>query len=257
MTAHASPAQAPPDSFAAAAAKAGAPLAPDQLARFVAYRDLLLDWNTRVNLTAIKDPVEVERRLFLDALRLLPALDAFLRSLPPTAAPRPPRVIDIGAGAGFPGFPLKIARPDLEFSLVEATGKKASFLTRIVAELGLTDVVVHHARAEDLAHDPGHRAVYHLATARAVASLPALLELCVPFLREGGRALFPKGTDLANELAAGERAAPLVGARIASAELLADSDTRLIVADKIGPTPKRYPRRAGIPARDPLGSNRP
>ena len=246
--------QPAPVTFAEAAARAGVALDATQLDRFARYRDLLLDHNTRVNLTAITDPAAVERRLFLDALSMVPAIDAYARLVAADVVfATTLRLVEVGSGAGFPGLPIQIARPELDVTLIEATGKKASFLTRVTAELGLHGATVIHGRAEEVAHDTAHRATYDLATARAVASLPALLELCMPLLREGGRALFPKGTDLAEELAAGRRAAPLVGARIIAADRLPDAETRLVVADKTGPTPKRYPRRAGIPAREPLG----
>ena len=240
--------------LAGMAASAGVPLDPGQLARFDAYRDLLLEWNTRVNLTAVTDPAAVERRLFLDALRMVPAIDEYRRLIgADVVLASTLRLVDVGSGAGFPGLALKIARPDLDVTLVEATGKKAAFLDHAVAALGLTGVTAIHARAEELGHDPAHRAAYDLATARAVASLPALLELCVPLLREGGRAFFPKGLELADELAIGSRAAAVLGARIVAADPLPGGETRLVVVDKTGPTPTRYPRRPGLPAREPLG----
>ena len=152
---------------------------------------------------------------------------------------------------------LKIARPALDVTLVEATAKKVHFLRHVIAELGLDGVSAIHARAEELGRDPAHRARYDLATARAVAALPALLELCVPLLRVGGHALFPKSATLDAELADGERAAPLVGARILSHDLLPaqedDLVTRLVIAIKIAQTPSRYPRRSGISAKELLG----
>jgi 16S rRNA (guanine527-N7)-methyltransferase len=217
------------------------------LGRFAAYRDLLLRWNDRFNLTAIAEPDEVDRRLILDALLMLPAIDAA------TAGIATPRRIDVGSGAGFPGLALKIARPNLVVTLVEATGKKVWFLRACVEELGLERVEARHARAEDLGHDPAYRGRFDLATARAVATLPALLELCMPFLRSGGRAFFPKGLNIAAELEAGRRAAPLVGARLAGAELLPGGRTTLVVAEKVAPTPARLPRRPGLPSREPLG----
>lgn len=228
------------------------PLASVQLA---AYRDLLLDWNTRFNLTAISDPGEVDRRLIGDALAMLPAIDEFTTCPDSLRGPdaSTPRLIDIGTGAGFPGIPIKIARPDLRVTLAEATGKKVSFLQHVIAALGLEGIEAIHARAEDLAHDPAFRGQFDIATARAVAAVPVLLELCVPFLRLGGHALFPKSLEIGDELAEGRLAAPLVGARIVSAQRLPDSDTRLVIAEKTGPTPKRFPRRAGVPAREPLG----
>lgn len=235
--------------LAVAAAQAGVPLDPDQIARFDSYRDLLLDRNGQINLTAIRDSEEVERRLFLDALLMIPTIDR-LRSGP--AGDRH-RLIDIGSGAGFPGLAIKIARPALNVTLVEATGKKAAFLADAIMTLGLRDVTAIHGRAEDLGHDPTYRDCYDLATARAVASLPALLELCAPFLRIDGSALFPKGTVIDAEWRATRRAATQLGVRLTDVVTVSEG-TRLVRVDKVAPTPHRYPRRAGIPARDPLGA---
>jgi 16S rRNA (guanine527-N7)-methyltransferase len=225
-------------------------LTPDQYAKVVAYRDLLLEWNQRFNLTAITDPELVERRLFLDAWQMLPAIDE-------ATGGEAARLIDVGTGAGFPGLALKIARPALEVTLLEATGKKVSFLRHVIDALGLTGVEALHGRAEELAHDPARRERYDLATARAVAYLPAVIELCTPFLRIGGRALFPKSSDLDQELREGRRAAKTLGVTIVSADPLPEIEgeqvTRLVIVDRMERTPPRYPRRAGIPAREPLG----
>lgn len=229
------------------------------------YRDLLLAWNRRFNLTAITDPADVDRKLIGDALAMLPALDDAIaawhaesrRSSTPHAEGARPRLIDIGSGAGLPGLILKIARPDLDVTLVEATGKKVGFLEHAILDLGLRECVALHGRSEEIAHQPHHRERYDIATARAVASLPALMELAAPFLRIGGHAIFPKGSDIAKELQEGVAAGRLVGARIVSSEPLtqqsADSVTRLVIAVKIESTPTRYPRRSGIPAKEPLG----
>jgi 16S rRNA (guanine527-N7)-methyltransferase len=232
-----------------------AALTPDQQSKLAAYRDLLLAWNLRFNLTAISDPDEVEHRLFLDAIRMLPTIDDVVGD------DASARLIDIGAGAGFPGLVVAIARPRLTVTLVEATGKKVSFLQAVIETLGLPNATAFHSRAEDLARDPAHRERYDVATARAVAALPSLLELALPFLRTGGRALFPKSADLGEELALGYRAAKLVGGEIITTRLLphanAERVTRLVIADKMQPTPSRFPRRAGIPAREPLGRGQP
>ena len=243
-------APAPWQGLAATAERAGVPLDGEQLDRFAAYRRLLLAWNARTNLTAVRDPVAIDRRLVLDALLLVPTIDALLSQI----EREPPRLVDVGSGAGFPGLALKIARPGLEVTLVEATGKKVAFLAHVIAELGLVGAVAVHARAEDLGRDRAYRAAFDLATARAVASLPSLLELCAPLLRVGGHGLFPKGLAIAEELAAGARAAPALRVRILAADRLPASETRLVVVEKTAPTPDRYPRRAGIPAREPLGA---
>ncbi|HEY8446170.1 MAG TPA: 16S rRNA (guanine(527)-N(7))-methyltransferase RsmG [Thermomicrobiales bacterium] len=248
------------DSDASPAEAASVPreLPPSVREHLIRYRDLLLEWNQRHNLTALTTPEEVDARLVAESLRLLPAIDAYARERRDKTGRL--RLIDIGSGAGVPGLILAIARPDLFATLVEATGKKVAFLDAAIADLGLDNVRAIHARAEDLARDPAHRERYDLATARAVGPVPTLLELALPFLRVGGRALFPKGPDLGTELAEGERAAKTLGGQLLSADLLPDDPawpdlpvTRLVVAAKLTRTPHRYPRRAGIPAKEPLG----
>jgi 16S rRNA (guanine527-N7)-methyltransferase len=226
----------------------GLPLTDAQLRQFARYRDLLLDSNTRMNLTAVTDPIEIERRLFLDGLRLLPAIDRL------TSGRNPPRMIDIGSGGGFPGLVLKIARPGLDVTLVDATGKKIRFLNAVIASLGLEGVRALQARAEELGRDERFRGAFDLVTARAVAPLPVLLEYAMPLARVGGVGLFPKGRDLAAELASAEAAASILGARVESAELLPGGETRLVETRKQAPTPANYPRRPGLPSQAPLGT---
>lgn len=219
------------------------------------YRDLLLQWNQRFNLTAVTEPVAVDRRLVGDALRLLPLLDAFVETVGPDATA--PRLIDVGTGAGLPGLVLKIARPRLRVTLLDATGKKVSFLNEVIAVLGLTEALAIHGRAEDLGRDAIHRGRYDVVTARAVSALPTLAELTLPFLRVGGRAFFPKGMDIAEEITEGTRASRILGGRVVTATTLEPVHdapmTQVVVIDKISDTPFRFPRRSGLPAKEPLG----
>lgn len=233
--------------FAVAASEAG--LSREQAADLLRYRDLLLDWNTRFNLTAITDPAAMEQRLLLDSLRMLSAIDEAVDA----SGERAPRLVDIGSGGGIPALPIAICRPGLAVTMVEATGKKVGFLLAAINELGLRNAAAIHGRAEEIGRELDHRAAYEVATARAVSSLPALIELTMPLLRPHGVAIFPKGLDLHDELRAGEAAAREVGAEIVSADALPGGETRLVVARKRRPTPERFPRRAGIPAREPLG----
>lgn len=225
----------------------GVSLTRSQQEKLAHYRDLLLAWNDRFNLTAIRDPVQVEERLFLDALRMLPAIRCRIGEEMDA-----PRLVDVGSGAGFPGMVLAIACPSWHVTLIEATGKKVRFLAHVVEELGLPQVSPVHARAEDIGHNAVYRDAFDVAVARAVASLPALLELCAPLLRSGGVAFFPKSTNIDDELAAGRSAAPMVGMKVGDDRILPASTTRLVTAIKTNETPARYPRRSGIPAREPL-----
>lgn len=235
--------------LAEGAAALGLPLTGAQLAQFQAYHEMLADWNTRVNLTAITDPVGVQTRHFLDALAVAAALP-----VPPSGDAR---LIDLGTGAGLPGLPLKILWPSIGLTLVDSVGKKTAFLRAVVEALGLGGVVVLTARAETLGHDPAHRAAYDVVTARGVAALPVLAEYGLPLCRVGGVMLAPKKGNLAAELAAGARAMLVLGGGQISLyhyALPGEAEERVVVKmPKAGPTPSGYPRRVGLPSSRPLG----
>jgi 16S rRNA (guanine527-N7)-methyltransferase len=220
---------------------------PQQAGRLADYRDLILEWNRKFNLTALRDAEAIDGRLIAESLRLAPFLPEKSGF----------RIIDIGTGAGIPGIPLAIVRPDIAFTLVDSTGKKVRFIELVIAELGLANVTAVHDRSESLAHYPLHRERYDLGVARAVTQLAALAELILPFLRIGGRALLPKGDELADELARARSAIEILGGTLESADLLPPAPccgvTRLAILDKIGASLVRYPRRPGIPEHDPLG----
>ncbi|MCC6674295.1 MAG: 16S rRNA (guanine(527)-N(7))-methyltransferase RsmG [Thermomicrobiales bacterium] len=222
-------------------------ITPEYERQLSAYRDLILDSNRKFNLTALRDAGAIDARLISESLRLLPFLPAEGGL----------RAVDIGTGAGIPGIPLAIARPDIAFTLIEATGKKVRFLDLVVTELGLENVTPIHERAEIVAHNPAYREHYDLAMARAVTQLAALAEIVLPFLKTGGRALFPKGEVLDDELDRALVAIDLAGGKLVSADLLPALPccgvTRLVILDKIEPSSVRYPRRPGIPEHDPLG----
>ncbi len=231
-----------------------------QLGRFQVYYEELIDWNSRMNLTAITDYEAVQSRHFLDSLTLA---SARLRGDPPgqpfdlSAA----RLIDIGAGAGFPGLPLKILYPNLKLTLVESVGKKTAFLAHVANKLGFPDVVVLTSRAEELGRSTVHRAKYDLATGRAVAAWSVLAEYCLPLCKIGGLFIAPKKGDLQAELSGADVVANLLGGRLRPTEpfsLLGEiaetpDPRRLVVTEKIRPTPNTYPRRTGQPAKQPLG----
>jgi len=162
-------------------------------------------------------------------------------------------VVDVGSGGGLPGLPLKIVRPDLEVVLVEADGDKAAFLVHACAQLGLQGVEVVNRRAEEAAHDPRLREAFDLAVARALAPMPVLAELCLPFVRVGGRLLAQKTE--AEDVGSAGRAIEILGggpARVVAAPSNLRRAGTIVVVEKIGPTPDAYPRRAGLPARKPL-----
>jgi len=217
-----------------------------QLDQFLRYRQELLDWNTRINLTAITDPEEVLLRHFLDSLSLLLVYER-----------AETRLLDIGTGAGFPGLPLKIVRPQWQVVLLEATGKKVAFLHHMIETLQLKDVVALHGRAEELAHKAGYRASFDVVTARAVASLPTLLEYAAPFCRVGGQIILPKKGDLAEELAQGKLAARQVGAVLKDDVPVTlpglEDGRRLLVWEQVRKCPAQFPRSGTVMAKKPLG----
>ena len=231
------------------ARKLGITLTTEQVNRFEVYYRELVDWNERMNLTSVTDYDEVQVKHFLDSL----SLTACIKSADNR---KELNVIDIGAGAGLPGIPLKIALPDIRLVLLEATSKKTEFLQHIVAELGLDNVRVVNGRAEVIAHDVQYREKFDLALSRAVATLPALVELALPFCTPGGRFIAQKKGDIKSELKRAGKAIATLGGRLQEVkpvELLAPDDRRcLVIIDKISPSPIAYPRRPGVPTKRPL-----
>ena len=220
--------------------KAALPQADERaLDRFETYHRLLAEWNEKMNLTAITDPREVAEKHFADSL-------AALSYLKPGMA-----VIDVGTGAGFPGVPLLIMMPELDLTLADSLQKRLTFLDVLLQELGLQAKLVH-GRAEDLGQNRLYRERYDAALSRAVANLPVLLELTTPFVKVGGSAIAYKG-DGAEELKNARSAAFLLHVQLHSVDLESNLGKRcLIFADKIAPTPKQYPRKAGTPSKKPL-----
>jgi 16S rRNA (guanine527-N7)-methyltransferase len=222
------------------------------LERFEAYRALLLEWNTRFNLTRVTDPDEIERRLFLDSLALIPLVQ---RHRVVSRASGNLRLVDVGSGAGFPGLPLKIADPDIELTLLDATAKKVGFLEEAIRVLGLSEARAVHGRSEELAHDPSYRSAFDVVAARAVAKLPALIELCMPFCGPRGWGLFPKGVEIDEEVASTTTALSALRAKLIGIETPTVPEltgTSIVIIEQVGKPPKPYPRRAGLPAKNPL-----
>jgi 16S rRNA (guanine527-N7)-methyltransferase len=224
----------------------GIDLTAEQRRVFERYRTELIDWNQRINLTAITQPDEINLRHFLDSLSVLKAL-----SLPFGA-----KIIDVGTGAGMPGLPLRIVRPDLQLTLLEATGKKTAFLKHVVHVLGIDDVQIVTARAEDAGQQPAHRQQYDVALARALARLPTLVEYLLPFCKIGGACVAMKGGTAADELKDAEAAIHTLGGQfdhVTRVDLPGVAEAHyLIVLAKIMPTPAAYPRQPGVPAKKPL-----
>ena len=230
------------------ARRLGISLTPEQIATFSHYRRELLDWNRRVNLTAITLPDEVEVKHFLDSL-------SFVLALP--GGPRAGmRALDIGSGGGFPGLPLRIACPGIRLTLLESARKKTDFLGHIVSTLGLPDVEVVTDRAETRAHDPAYRQQFDVVLARAVAETAELAELTLPFCAIGGMAVLGKLSDATSEVERAAKAIATMGGRllrVVPVELPGLSGRTLVVLAKERPTPPAYPRRPGMPHKRPLG----
>lgn len=238
-----------------AALQMGISLGDWECAAFQRYEALLLEWNQRFNLTSVTDPDEIQTKHFLDSLSCLLALPTLDGSTVAQWQDRPIAAVDVGAGAGFPGLPLKLVWPALQLTLVEATGKKCRFLEQVVAELELGNVTVVNARAEDFGQGAG-RERFDLALGRAVSRLPTLLEYTLPLLRLGGCLIAQKGREPQEELARARTALHTLGGSLHQVLSVAvpglQAQRTLVVVVKAGPTPAAYPRRAGLPQRQPL-----
>ncbi len=228
----------------------GVSLSAGQCAAFAQYRALLLEWNARVNLTAITEPRQVVTRHFLDSLSVVLAVPERLRA-------GRARVLDVGSGAGFPGLALAIAFPRWRVTALEATGKKVRFLEHVVRELRLTNARVLQGRAEEVGHDRYERGHYDVVTARAVAALPTLLEYCQPFARMGGLVVAPKKGEIGDEVAAGMIAAAMLGGRMDAPQTVSapglEDGRVLVVVHQERACPAQYPRQGGAPTKQPLG----
>jgi 16S rRNA (guanine527-N7)-methyltransferase len=220
----------------------------EQIGAFQRYYQELIAWNARMNLTAIVDYREAQRLHFLDSLTTSLVLPAAVREQG--------RILDVGSGGGFPGVPLKLAFPGIHLSLMDSVGKKTSFLNHLVAALELEDVDVYTGRAEDLALRPELRESYDVVVSRGVASMRVLMELTLPYCRVGGQVVTLKKGDITSEVADSIHAMEVLAGRIremrgVSVEGLDDGRV-LVVVDKVKPTPAKYPRRPGLPAKRPL-----
>jgi len=217
-----------------------------QVMALITYEKELIEWNQKFNLTAIRDTESIRTKHFLDSFSCVLAWKAS----PPN------HLIDIGTGAGFPGIPLKILYPSMKLTLVESVGKKAMFCQHIVRVLGLEYVNVIQARAEDLGQKAEHRENYDWAVARAVANLNVLSEYLVPLVKVGGMALAQKGESGPAEAQSAERAMELLGGKLK--QLIPVNlpgvveDRYLVVVEKVAATPPKYPRKPGIPMKQPL-----
>jgi 16S rRNA (guanine527-N7)-methyltransferase len=203
----------------------------------------LLEWNEKMNLTAIEEEREFIIKHFIDSLSILPYLGD-VRSL-----------IDVGTGAGFPGIPLKIAQPSLEILLLDSLEKRVGFLKTVISELKLDGIRALHLRAEDAGKEPSHREKYDAAVARAVAALPVLLEYCLPMVKRGGIFIAMKGSSR-EEIEASNKALELLGGKIEEVKefTLPCSEIKrsIIIVRKFRQTPTKYPRKAGKPSKQPL-----
>ncbi len=231
------------------ASRLGLNLSPAQVSSFQTYYEVLVDWNHRVNLTAITDYRDVQVKHFVDSLTIVLAL--------PRPIPAGLKLIDVGSGGGFPGLPLKIMFPQIELVLLESTNKKADFLRIMVQMLTLEGVKVVTGRAEETARLPDYREQFDVAVARGLAEMPVLAELTLPFCRVGGHFIAQKKGDIRGELDKSLKAIDILGGRLSELKAIALpelTDSRcLVIVEKIAETQPQYPRRPGIPAKRPLG----
>lgn len=223
----------------------GLVLSDKQLEQFISYYELLTEWNSFMNLTAITEFEEVVQKHFLDSLSLVKACKLEEQNL-----------IDVGTGAGFPGIPLKLAFPALHVTLLDSLNKRVCFLNEVIDKLQLKDIKAVHGRAEDFAKQSGYREQYDLCVSRAVSNLAVLSEYCIPFVKPHGFFISYKSEKLTEELKEAQKAIKILGGEVREqVELtLPDSDIyrNLLLIEKVKQTPGKYPRKAGLPLKEPI-----
>lgn len=224
----------------------GVSLTDRQMEQFLIYYEMLVEWNSFMNLTAITEYEEVMKKHFVDSVSLIKAFDV-QKSI---------SVIDVGTGAGFPGLALKIAFPNLELTLLDSLNKRIQFLNEVIEKLALTEIKTIHGRAEDYARPGKLREKYDLCVSRAVANLSTLSEYCLPFVKKGGFFISYKSEKISEEVKAAQGAISVLGGEVKEQVefLLPNSDIyrNLFVIEKIKACPAKYPRKAGLPTKEPL-----
>ena len=225
----------------------GISLSERQMEQFYQYYELLIHWNSMINLTAITEMNEVVTKHFVDSLSLVRAI--------PDMKEKEYSLIDVGTGAGFPGIPLKIAFPNLKVTLLDSLNKRVKFLNETAAQLELNDITAVHGRAEDFGRDNVSRETFDLCVSRAVANLSTLSEYCMPLVKVGGYFVPYKSGKLEEEMVSGKKAVKVLGGELEETIhfKLPNEDERILVKiAKVQKTGKRYPRKAGVPSKEPL-----
>jgi len=220
-------------------------LTEEQVDKFLRYKNILKEWNEKINLTAIEEDREIIIKHFIDSLSILP----FIKD-------ECTRLIDVGTGAGFPGIPVKIARESIEVTLLDSLDKRVRFLNEVIKENALSKIETLHGRAEEKGVLPEFREKFDISTARAVASLPVLIEYCLPFVKVGGYFIAMKGSNIADEIDSSKKALDIMGGKIEEVKEFnlpfTDSKRNIIIIKKFRQTPTKYPRKAGKPSKEPL-----
>lgn len=216
----------------------------EQIQKFYKYMELLLEWNEKINLTAIVEPRDVILKHFVDSLTICKELQ------------KNKTLADIGTGAGFPGIPVKILRPDLDITLIDSLNKRVNFLTMVIEALKLEKIVALHGRIEDFGKNKKYREKFDYVTSRAVANLSTLSEYMIPLVKIGGKCICMKGSNIDEELKNAEKAVKTLGGKIEKVDtfLLPDTDMgrNIILIKKEKATPNKYPRKAGTPTKEPI-----
>lgn len=216
----------------------------DEIVKFYSYMNSLIEWNEKINLTAITEPREIILKHFIDSL----TINKYLKS--------DTRMIDVGTGAGFPGIPISIIRNENEIVLMDSLNKRIKFLDEIIEKNELNNVKTIHARAEELAQNKEYREMFDYATSRAVAGLNVLLEYMLPFVKVEGYCICMKGSNIEEEIKNSEKALEILGGKIVKVDsfMLPNTDIsrNIVIIKKVKSTAKKYPRKAGTPAREPL-----